>query len=140
MYRIVSNYPYTLSLAVFIYPSRSLECMIKTFLLQLLVLAYASVAVVSTLAYWPTIRDLYHHKKQSANVKSYFLWTICSAVGFLYSIFILDDLLVRITAGLGFACCAFIWVLSAHLELKAPAKSPKKIKAKSGNFLSSLFE
>jgi hypothetical protein len=84
-------------------------------LLKLLIVAYAANGIISTIAYWPTIKDLFN-KKKSANIDSYWLWTLTGAIAFLYSIFILDDWLVRIVVGLSFACCAIILVLSIGLK------------------------
>jgi len=92
--------------------------MITALLLKLLILAYASVGIVSAIGYWPTIRDLYYHKKMSANMQSYAIWTACSAISLMYALFILNDLLVRIVTGLNFGCCAIILVLIINLKLK----------------------
>ncbi len=88
----------------------------KELLLQALIVAYASVAVISLIAYWPTIKDLYHHKKPSANITSYKLWTAASGIAFLYSLFILPDLLFRIVSGLNFFACALVLLLSINLK------------------------
>ncbi|MFA6437474.1 MAG: hypothetical protein WC242_00555 [Candidatus Paceibacterota bacterium] len=88
----------------------------KEILLKLLIIAYAGVGVVSVIGYLPTIRDLYHHKKQSANISSYVLWTITGAIAFLYSLFILPDLLFIIVSGLSFASCAIVLFLSVRLR------------------------
>ena len=85
-------------------------------LLRLLTYAYASVAVISTIGYIPTIKDLWHHKKMSANITSYVLWTASSGFSFLYSLFILPDLLFRIVSGLSLASCALILLLSIGLK------------------------
>jgi hypothetical protein len=86
--------------------------------LQLLIVAYAAIGVVSVIGYWPTIKDLYFYKKKSANINSYIVWTISSLIAFLYAIFILHDLLVMIVTGLGFICCAIILFLSVRLNIK----------------------
>lgn len=87
----------------------------KELLLNVLIIAYASIGVISIIAYWPTIRDLYH-KKPSANISSYLLWTATSGVAFLYSLFILPDLLLRIVIGLNFGACALVLILSIKLR------------------------
>ena len=87
-------------------------------LLQILIFAYASVAVVATIGYIPTIKDLWFHKKMSANISSYIIWTACSGIAFLYSLFILPDLLFRIVSGLNFASCALILLLSIALKYR----------------------
>jgi len=83
-------------------------------LLQILIIAYACAGVVATIGYWPTIKDLYFHRKKSANTSSYIIWTLCSGITFLYSLFILPDLLFRIVSGLNFMSCAII--LAIRLE------------------------
>ena len=90
----------------------------KELLLQALIIAYASVGIISTIAYWPTIKDLYHYKKCSANITSYILWTATGGIAFLYSIFILPDLLFRIVSGLSFGACALVLLLSINLRNK----------------------
>lgn len=87
----------------------------KELLLQSLIFAYACVGVFAAIGYWPTIRDLYHHKKPSANITSYILWTATSGIAFLYSIFILPDLLFRIVSGINFLSCGTILILSISL-------------------------
>lgn len=84
-------------------------------LLQLLSLAYASVGIVSAIAYYPTIKDLFK-KKPSANVNSYLLWTITSTIAFLYSLIILDDLLFRFVSAVNFFACLLILILSLRIK------------------------
>jgi hypothetical protein len=85
-------------------------------LLKILIVAYASVGVVATIGYIPTIKDLWLRRKMSANISSYVIWTGCSGTAFLYSLFILPDLLFRIVSGLNFGCCALILILSIFLK------------------------
>lgn len=87
-------------------------------LLQILIFAYASVGVVATIGYIPTIKDLWHHKKMSANISSYVIWTACSGITVLYSLFILPDLLFQIVSGLSFLSCALILLLSIALKYR----------------------
>ena len=84
-------------------------------LVRILILAYACVGVIATVGYIPTIKDLYLHKKKSANTKSYVIWTLSSGITVLYSLFVLPDLLFRIVSGLNFVCCGLILVLSWRL-------------------------
>jgi hypothetical protein len=67
------------------------------------------------MAYLPTIKDLYHHKKASANITSYALWTMTSCIGLLYAIFVLSDSLLRIVSGLHFLSCITVLSLSIGL-------------------------
>lgn len=83
---------------------------------QALIVAYAGVGVLVTIGYLPTMKDLYLHKKKSANTHSYIIWTLCTAITLLYSIFILPDLLFRIVSGLNFLCCALILALCIRLR------------------------
>ena len=87
----------------------------KELLLQLLIITYASVSVIGIVAYWPTIKDLYR-KKPSANINSYILWTVGSGIGFLYSLFILSDLLLRIVSGLYLGANALVLLLAIKLR------------------------
>ena len=88
----------------------------KENLLNLLMFAYACEGIISIIAYWPTIKDLYFHKKESANVRSYTIWTFTSGIAFLYSVFILPDLLFRIVSGIGFLLCATVLFLALRLK------------------------
>lgn len=83
---------------------------------QLLIWSYAGVGVVSLLGYWPTIRDLYFHKKPSANTQSYFFWTLSTGISFCYALFALHDFLLRIVTGISFFCCAIILGLSLAMR------------------------
>ena len=85
-------------------------------LLRFITLAYGSVGVLGLAAYWPTIKDLYHHKKASANTASYIIWTATSGITFLYSMFVLPDFLFRLVSGMNFAACITVLVLSIRLK------------------------
>ncbi len=90
----------------------------KELLLHIIIFAYACTAVIATVGYIPTITDLWMHKKKSANISSYVIWTVSSSFTFLYSLFVLPDLLFQIVSGLSFACCALILLLSVALKSK----------------------
>jgi hypothetical protein len=85
-------------------------------LMQLLIGAYASVGVIGTVGYVPTIKDILVHKKMSANISSYFMWTFCTGVTFLYSMLMVSNTLLQIVTGVNMACCAL--VLGASLFIK----------------------
>ena len=85
------------------------------FLRDLLIFAYAATAVIAVIGYWPTIRDLYK-KKPSANIASYILWTVDTGSVFLYSRFVVTDLLFQIVSGFNFACCVIILAMSIGLK------------------------
>ena len=88
----------------------------ENLLIFILVIAYAGTGIVGVVAYWPTITDLYRHKKPSANINSYILWTTTSGIAFLYSIFVLPDLLFIIVSGLNFVACALVLILAIGLK------------------------
>jgi hypothetical protein len=85
-------------------------------LLHILTVTYGAVSVINLFAYWPTIKDLYYHKKLSANITSYVLWTSMGAIAFLYSLFILPDFLFRFVSGINFGACALVLFLSVGLK------------------------
>ncbi|MEK7544535.1 MAG: hypothetical protein AAB551_00200 [Patescibacteria group bacterium] len=84
--------------------------------LEALAIAYAGTGVTGLVGYWPTIKDLYHHRKASANIPSYIIWTASSLIAFLYSLFILPDFLFIIVSGTHFVACAIVLILSINLK------------------------
>jgi hypothetical protein len=88
----------------------------KEILLYILTIVYGLTGIIGTIAYWPTIKDLYYHKKPSANINSYAIWTAANVIAFLYSLFILPDLLFRIVSGTNLGACALILYLSINLK------------------------
>lgn len=84
--------------------------------IQLLIVAYGAMSVVNLMAYWPTIKDLYSHKKPSANISSYKLWTLEYFITLLYGIFILEDTLFIIITICNLTACATIWLLAFRLK------------------------
>jgi hypothetical protein len=86
--------------------------------LKILIICYGATAVANIVAYWPTIKDLYFNKKPSANIASYFIWTISTGIAFLYAIFILPDMLFIIVSGTFFVSNAIVLYLSIKLKNK----------------------
>jgi hypothetical protein len=84
----------------------------KELFLDWLIIAYAFAGIICCIAYFPTIRDLYLHKKASPNTTTYILWTISALITLLYSFFILPDTLFRIISVANFVFCALILYLS----------------------------
>jgi len=84
-------------------------------LLKIIIIAYGATVFVDVLGYWPTIKDLWN-KKPSANTRSYVLWTTTTGVAFLYSLFILPDLLFRIVSGMFFVSNIIILFLILRLK------------------------
>ena len=90
----------------------------KELLFDSISMAYAATGFVSLIGYWPTIKDLYHHKKPSANISSYILWSATAGIGFLYAIFVLPDLPLRFVYGVNFFACLTVLILSLRLLKK----------------------
>ena len=84
-------------------------------MLKIIVFLYAGTGIVATIGYLPTIKDLYH-KKPSANINSYIVWTFCAGITFLYAITVISDLLLEIVTGLNFLSCAIILFLAIKLK------------------------
>ena len=87
-----------------------------TLFITILSILYAGVGIASLIAYIPTIKDLWHHEKPSANTSSYAIWTVTSLVAFLYSIFVLPDFLFRMVSTVNLVCCAIIFILMLKLD------------------------
>jgi hypothetical protein len=92
--------------------------MINDLLVKSIIFLYAASGIVSTIAYIPTIKDLWLHKKMSANVSSYVLWTTTSFITLLYSVFVLQDALFRIISALTFISCGLILILALGLSYR----------------------
>ena len=97
----------------------------KELLFDSISMAYAATGFVSLIGYWPTIKDLYHHKKPSANISSYILWSTTAGIGFLYAIFVLPDLPLRFVYGVNFFACLTVLILSLRLLKK---EGPRKFR------------
>ena len=88
----------------------------KEVIVPVLSALYALVSIVTIVGYVPTIKDLWHYKKPSANLSSYGVWTITNAITFTYSMLVLPDMLFRIVSGVAFASC--LTILSLCIWLK----------------------
>lgn len=83
----------------------------KELFLDGLAIAYVGAGIICCIAYFPTIKDLYCHKKANANTTTYVLWTITALITLLYSFFILPDILFRIISVANFICCLVVLLL-----------------------------
>ncbi len=88
----------------------------KELLINALTVAYGVTGLVTLIGYWPTITDLCVRKKASANISSYMLWTATNGISFLYAIFVLPNLLLRIVTGTNFLACLIVLILSVSLS------------------------
>lgn len=82
---------------------------------NLLKILYLSTGLITIVGYWPTIKDLYR-RKPSASAASYKIWTFESGIALLYSLLMLDDILVQISMAVTFACCALILALRLRMK------------------------
>jgi hypothetical protein len=57
---------------------------------------------MTVIAYWPTIADLHHHKRPSANTRTYVLWSVAGGISLLYGVFVLEDPLFMAVTGVIF--------------------------------------
>jgi hypothetical protein len=85
-------------------------------LLNILIFLYACTGIVSTIGYFPTVKDLLR-KKKSANIPSYIVWTLTGLIAFLYALFVVKNLLLEIVTGLSFLSCFVILLLALRLKL-----------------------
>ncbi len=95
----------------------------KELFLNGLTIAYLGAGIICCIAYFPTITDLYCYKKASANMTTYLLWTITALITFLYSFFILPDILFRIISVANFICCLLVLLLSIRIANKTIGKN-----------------
>ncbi|HXK52366.1 hypothetical protein H6802_00780 [Candidatus Nomurabacteria bacterium] len=85
-------------------------------ILKFIIFAYGATSLVDAIAYWPTIKDLWFHKKPSANSRSYQVWTLSAIVTFLYSLFVLPDVLFRVVSLVMLLLNVLILVLRLRLQ------------------------
>ncbi len=83
--------------------------------IDLLKLAYLSTGVATVYGYWPTIKEL-SKNKPSASATSYKVWTIESGVGFLYVMLLTKDIILQLSMGITFICCAIILILRLRIK------------------------
>ena len=86
--------------------------------LEIIKYAYGLVGIIGFVAFIPTIKDLYLHKKPSANIHSYYLWTLSTFIAMLYSYFNLDDFLFRVVSTINFFACFITLILIIGLGRK----------------------
>ncbi|OYT34454.1 MAG: hypothetical protein B6U87_02000 [Candidatus Aenigmarchaeota archaeon ex4484_52] len=84
-------------------------------ILTIISFLYAGTGIIAIIGYLPTIKDLLR-RKESANIHSYIVWTLCGCVSFLYALLVISDLLLESVVGLNFAFCAIILILASRLK------------------------
>ncbi len=89
--------------------------------LSIVAFLYALTGIVVIVGYLPTIRDL-TRGVASANVQTYFIWSLCGGTAFLYALVVVSDLLLEIMTGLNFTCCLVIFILAWRQKRKGQRK------------------
>jgi hypothetical protein len=84
----------------------------KDLFLEGLTIAYVIAGIICCVAYYPTIRDLYFHKRASANIMTYLLWTITALITLVYSLYVSSDILFRFISAINLAACSLVLYLS----------------------------
>jgi len=107
----------------------------KELFLDGLVFAYVGAGIICCLAYYPTISDLYYHKKTSVNTTTYALWTITALITLLYSIFISQDNLFRIISLINLIACSLVLFLSLKLVKARRSKTDKEVQTSLKSYL-----
>ena len=97
-----------------------------TLFITILSILYACMGIASLIGYLPTIKDLLHHEKPSANTSSYAIWTVTSLIAFLYSIFVVPDFLFQAVSIVNLVCCTIIFVLMLKLDRDEKKKTLRK--------------
>ncbi|MEX0597426.1 MAG: hypothetical protein WD512_13105 [Candidatus Paceibacterota bacterium] len=85
---------------------------------QVIIFLFGATAIIDIIGYWPTIKDLYIYKKNSANKRSFALWAATSGVSCLYGIFVLQDNLYIIVSSI--YLLANLTVLILTIQINAP--------------------
>ena len=85
--------------------------------IALITFLYACTGVIGVVAYAPTFKDLFN-KIASANPSSYGLWTFTYSVTFLYTVFVVKDMLLSIFMGVHVISCGCITFFSWRLKRK----------------------
>lgn len=83
---------------------------------SLLIGSYGIVGILSLGGYVATVRDLHFKKRMTANPISYLIWTLTGGITFLYSLFVLPDVIFRFVSGLSFFSCLLILMLSLRFK------------------------
>ena len=82
---------------------------------EIITILYATVGLISIIAFWPTIKDLWN-KKPSANSTSVEIWIIVAIISCLYGLFIIHDFLFTAISGVNLGLNML--VLSLRLRIR----------------------
>ena len=85
------------------------------YLIYILTFLYSVGGIIAFIGYYPTIKDLWH-KKASANVSTYLIWTITTTIASLYGLLVLKDLPFILATNLNLLACGTILALRLRLK------------------------
>jgi len=86
-------------------------------LTQFISFLFGATAAIDIIGYWPTIKDLYIYKKNSANKRSFALWASTSGVSCLYGIFVLQDNLYIIVSSIYLLANLTVLILTLQINI-----------------------
>ncbi len=82
--------------------------------IAVLTVAYAAGGVVTFIGFIPTMVDLWH-KKCSANLATYGIWTVTTLLAFLYGLFVLHNLVFNLVVGLQLLASLAVLILRLRI-------------------------
>ena len=102
--------------------------MTESFFIGALTALYGISGVISLIAYFPTVKDLWKGIP-SANFITYFLWFVYYLISVLYGIFVLKDSIFIVVSGLDTLILFLIVILIVRVqrgEIVAQVKNKQK--------------
>lgn len=78
---------------------------------------YSIGGIVTFSGFIPTMKDLWNNKP-SANVHTYYIWTLTTFFTSLYAIFVVKDLVFSIVINLQLIACLIVLILALRLKVK----------------------
>ena len=85
-------------------------------MITLITILYGMSGVIMISGYYPTLKDLFFHKKNSANVQAYSIWAVACLIGVLYGITVLHDWLYTVIMVVHVICCSTIAFMSWRMK------------------------
>lgn len=86
------------------------------FFLSSITFLYAGAWLIGLSAFLPTMKDLIVDKKNTANPKTYFMWTITNSIAILYGWIILGDWVFTTLSLVACIFCIIILISSLRLS------------------------
>lgn len=93
--------------------------------IYILTFLYGIGGIIMVLGYYPTIKDLWH-KKASANIQTYSIWTLALIVASMYGFLVLKDPAFILVTNLNLLSCVIILGLGLRLKFLRKKHHEKK--------------